>query len=248
MKKLFLTLLFLLPISAFAACDDLVAFGMPTAVEKTTELCRHAYVVQYFNQCKVPLFVSEHLLGSNVGGEEPRDTFRQDKDVQPEYRASTTDYVKTGYDKGHMAPAADFHSSKDDMYDSFLLSNALPQTKKLNRGVWKQIEIRTRALAVKHGDVYVVSGGIFDDQPATIGNGVCVPTYTFKVIMNKSLMEGVAYITENTKVIVGPIKKYEVPISMVEKMTLMNFTPALSASDAEKIKSVVGKDMVPQTN
>lgn len=242
MKYLIASALLLLSSTAYAACEDKVPYGIPEAPEKTTQLCRKSYVVKYYNACKVPLFVAQYLDPKQLGGNEPRDTFRVDTDLPPYFRAENGDYVGTGYDRGHLAPAADFQNDPVAMDESFLLSNAVPQTIRLNRGVWKSIEIRTRALAMKHDGVFVITGGIYSQNPVKIGDGVCVPTHTYKVIFEPKTKQSIGYVVPNVKTgLHKNIKHYQVPVTAIERKTGINFTPAMN--DYPLMKRSIGPDL-----
>jgi endonuclease G len=99
--------------------------------------------------------------------------------------ATPDDYYKSGYDRGHLAPAADMRFNAAAMSESFFMSNMLPQTAALNRGVWKYAEDETRRIADTYGRVWVVSGPVLDRADfKTIGkNNVSVPDYFFKALL-----------------------------------------------------------------
>lgn len=218
---------FLLTISTFAhaTCDDHFAAGAPIIKgQPTTQLCRIGYVAEHLDACKAPLLVMEHLLGSNVGGVEPRQGFRPDSTLPVGKRAVNKDYAKSGYDMGHMAPAADFTTDAATMAQSFYLSNAVPQNPNLNRGTWKALETRIRGLAMKYGDIYVYTGAVFGN--ATIGSGVCVPTHMYKVLINVHNKETIAYLLPNEPK-AGKYQKYATTVSEIERFTGIDFFPDL---------------------
>lgn len=76
------------------------------------------------------------LTREETKGEADRyDKFMPDPEL-PEPRVVHKDYTKSGYDRGHMAPAADMKWSKQAMAESFYMSNICPQVGNLNRGDW----------------------------------------------------------------------------------------------------------------
>ena len=93
--------------------------------------------------------------------------------------------TKSGYDRGHMAPAADMKWSKQAMEESFYMSNICPQNPNLNRGDWNDLEEKSRQWAKKYGAVYIACGPIYDTKrPKRIGNNkVAVPHAFYKVIL-----------------------------------------------------------------
>lgn len=110
-------------------------------------------------------------------------TFKEDVRV-PEPRAHHQDYTRSGYDRGHLAPAADFSRSLELMRSTFLLSNVAPMTPRLNRGPWKRTEDETRRLARKYGRVRVrVYSFIESSDTARLRrSSVAIPTSFAKIV------------------------------------------------------------------
>jgi endonuclease G len=110
--------------------------------------------------------------------------FRSDPSISTG-SALPADYAKTGYDRGHLAPAADMRFDAQAMSESFFMSNMAPQTPELNRRVWKNAEDMTRSLAREYGRAWVVSGPVLErDDYNTIGqSAVSVPDYFYKAIL-----------------------------------------------------------------
>lgn len=112
--------------------------------------------------------------------------FRPDPEITTG-SASLADYKKSGYDRGHLAPAADFSFSEEAMSESFYLSNMSPQAPGLNREIWQYLEGQVRIWAKEYGRVYVVTGPVLEkpaDQYDSIGkNQVSVPEYYYKAIL-----------------------------------------------------------------
>ena len=108
--------------------------------------------------------------------------FRADPDLPAGERSEPKDYSKEANPKrfaqGHMAPAADMKFSQDAMKESFFLSNIAPQVGLgLNSGIWSDLERLTRQWICGHGELVVISGPIYGDRPATIGDDkVAVPS------------------------------------------------------------------------
>ena len=99
-------------------------------------------------------------------------SFRQDKRV-PKPRAKSSDYKGSGFERGHLAPAADFSFDESLMKETFLLSNVVPMTPQFNKGTWKRTEIAARDLANRYDSVHVVIWIWCNKRPPdTIGRGV----------------------------------------------------------------------------
>ena len=98
--------------------------------------------------------------------------------------ATNADYLKSGFDRGHLAPAADMQWSQDAMAESFFYSNICPQIPNFNRGAWKQLEEITRRWALENESIYVVTGPVLTDSLRKINNSrVSIPNQFFKVIL-----------------------------------------------------------------
>jgi endonuclease G, mitochondrial len=150
--------------------------------------------------------------------------------------ADNGDYAGSGYDRGHLAPAADMGWSSIAMAESFYYSNMSPQVPAFNRGIWKRLEELVRTWAVDYNAVYIVTGPVLTNGLLTIGiNKVSVPKYFYKVILeyNDQDIKGIAFILPNT----GsgePLQNYAVTIDSVEKFTGIDFFPKLP-DDQERI-------------
>lgn len=113
--------------------------------------------------------------------------FRPDTEIKES--AQLADYRRSGYDRGHMAPAADMKGSQHEMSESFLLSNMSPQEPACNRGVWGRLEDKIRDIAKNESSVYVVTGPIHDEDQKlkVIGKSeVWVPDFYFKVVYDET--------------------------------------------------------------
>ncbi len=99
--------------------------------------------------------------------------------------AVTTDYVRSGYDRGHLAPAGDFNLSTDEKRESFYMSNMSPQLADFNRGIWSNLEQKFRDWAKRDGEIYVVTGPVLKPGLPTIGryNEVAVPEQYYKIAL-----------------------------------------------------------------
>lgn len=234
MKKLLLALLFF-PTLVFAnpindKCPQHVHWGAPefvVKVENIQYLCRTGYAVAYSNSHKNPLYVAEHVSKDRIGDEPRTEDFRIDPEVKPEYQATLQDYTGSGYDRGHMSPAANNGANKQAMSESFLLSNMVPQNPGNNRGIWKQLEVYVRDWVVKGSDLYVIQGAIFDEGHKNIGKNLAVPTRLFKVIVDPTNKRMIAFIFPNEKLEVKDLPKYAVSIQKVEQETRIDFSPMI---------------------
>lgn len=158
------------------------------------------------------------------------DDFRADTKISTG-SATPQDYTRSGYDRGHLAPAADMEWSEKSAHDSFLMSNMTPQAPQFNRGMWKDLEAQVRSWADRFGEVYVVTGPILEKESEkykSIGaDKVAVPEFFYKVLLTQLDDEAhtvlaAAFILPNTKC-EGSIYDYVVSIDEVELRTGIDF-------------------------
>ena len=143
--------------------------------------------------------------------------------------ANNADYAGSGYDRGHMAPAADMSWSSTTMAESFYYSNMSPQNGNFNRGIWKSLEELVRTWAIEDGAVYVITGPVLTNGLPTIGSDqVSVPKYYYKVILDYTEpgIKGIGFLLPNagTK---QPLRSFAVSIDSVESVTGIDFFPLL---------------------
>lgn len=188
-------------------------------------LLRTGYTASYNRQWKLPNWVCYELVRSELQGSASRSNrFVSDPDVEGT-PADTRDYTRSGYDRGHMAPAADMKWSKRAMEESFLLSNICPQAPGLNRGRWKELEELVREWAQRDSALLIACGPIVSKTPKTIGlHRVAVPSRYFKVVAAPyaSRPRGIAFLFDNNDE-QPSLRALALPIDSVEKLTGIDF-------------------------
>lgn len=186
MKKSILSLALFVSLSASANCPDLYPPTVKIPVlENTVELCNSFFVSIFDTNNKAVLVSSEHLTDhSSLGSVLRVNAFHADPRVKNSPKPS--DYSGTGYDQGHMAPAADSANS-DQMRETFLMTNMTPQEPTLNRISWKTLEENTRKQFAKiRGDMYVMNIAIYRPGAHRVGNGIPVPAGYWKIVYTAS--------------------------------------------------------------
>lgn len=191
------------------------------------------YQVCYRTFCSVgssatlgTIWTAEHLTAEQVessrGADRSSMTFFPDPHIPADASARLSDYARTGYDKGHMAPWADNADS-----NSFSFINVLPQNRDNNRRLWEGVETTVRDIALKYGEVYVVSGPIFQGgKILKMRHRVAIPTGFYKAIYVPSLnLEG-AYIVRNAP------GNWWMPVSIQNIIEMTHTTPFPAAPAA----------------
>ena len=174
-----------------------------SAPSKQRELCFDAFAILHSGQSKTPIYVAERLNRTQLldaRDEKRTNKFYEEARLPNSERARLTDYKNSGFDRGHMAPAADMPNAQA-MAQSFSLANMVPQAQENNRGPWaKSVEKPTRQYAMRAaGYVYVFTGPVFEAPVDKVGAGqVWVPKYLYKLVYDPSTNRAWAYWLENT--------------------------------------------------
>jgi endonuclease G len=197
------------------------------------DIVEHAgYTLRYSETHEQAAWVAYVLTAERLAGTASRSgDFRPDPAV-PTGSATPADYWNSGYDRGHLAPAADMKWSARAMSESFLMSNMSPMSPEFNRGVWERLESRVREWAGENGELYIVVGPVLADVLPVIGKDrVAVPRAFFKVILDYRVPDykGIGFLMPNEPSS-RSLDAFAVPIDSVEKATGIDFFPALPDS------------------
>jgi endonuclease G len=204
-------------------CPPFMEFGSPSV--SVDFLCRTGFAVGHNPEARTPAWVIERLGISSInGGIERTDNFRADPDLLVGRRAELDDYVGSGFDRGHMAPAGDLTWSLQAMTESFYLSNIAPQNPSLNRGTWAKLEEEVRKWVLERADLIVITGPVFGVDSTVIGaSPVRVPVAFYKVIFDPFRREAIGFVYPNSPPVSSAISDYQVPIEQIELTTGMVF-------------------------
>ncbi len=215
--------------------------GIPKTHLNEKVIHHTAYSVSYNEYHKQANWVSYQLTKAHT-----HNLFERTNKFSPDpiiltLSADDKDYEGSGYDRGHLAPAADMAWSEKTITESFYYSNISPQTPSFNRGIWKKLEELVRAWAIENDTIYIVTGPILDKTLLSIGpNKVSVPNCFYKVILDYTQPEikGIGFIISNHESDV-PLQELAVPIDTVEKYTNIDFFPILTYNHQDKIESSI---------
>lgn len=151
-----------------------------------------------------PRWVAWELDSDELNGDVKRKDyeFMPDEELPIANRVETRDYTRSGYDRGHMCPAADMSWSTQAMHDCFYMSNICPQVPVLNQEYWARLENSCRRWAKREGRIYIVCGPVYtSSRPKKIGDKhkVAVPNAFFKVVLslNEDNPKGIGFYYEN---------------------------------------------------
>jgi len=234
-------------------------YGSPGPISDLLD--RKAYVAGYDRRLRHPSWTAEHLTPASLGkspdggGDRQNSNFVEDQSLPVKFRAKLSDYFRSGYDRGHMVPAADAKGSQEAMDETFLLSNIAPQVGAgFNRHYWAYLEDWCRRLTGSFADVYVFtvplylpkldSDGKYRITHEVIGSppNVSVPTHFAKVVLtskpaspsnpNVQEISTGAFVLPNAQISdEASLESFVVPIEAVERASgLVLFSDAIKAS------------------
>ena len=212
------------------------------------------YALAYHRDNGRPNWVAWHLDPSWLGSTPRQDDFRNDTSLPAGwYQVLGTDYSGSGYDRGHMCPAADRTKTVADNSATFLMTNMIPQAPTNNQQTWANLESYCRTLANSGNELYIISGG-YGNSGFIAGGYVGIPTTTWKVIM--ALPTGtndVSRVTTSTRLIAVSIpnnnsvvsdwRQYRVSVDAVESLTGYNFFSNVPTSIQSIIESTVDNQL-----
>lgn len=117
-----------------------------------------------------------------------RDRFRDDPVLVSKSLplVSGSVYSRSGYDRGHLAPAADFSWNQKALEESFYLTNIAPQKPRLNRDAWKRLENKVRRWACGEDRVTVITGPLLPSNPKLLKNELLIPESFFKLVIDET--------------------------------------------------------------
>ena len=205
----------------------------PKLAVQVTDLCYSAFAIEHSGVTRGPLWSAEHLTADRIEAARlllRKGSFHAEQALPPDQRAMLSDYAKSGLDRGHLSPSGDMPTDEAQA-QSFSLANVIPQAPRLNRVLWEEIESSVRNLAIQDGDVYVVTGPIFQgDQLQALQGRVLIPTAVFKAIYDPASRRAGAYLANNTD-----DSGYEaISIAQLTQLTGIDVFPGLS--DAAKMR------------
>jgi endonuclease G len=211
-------------------------FELPSSSSNYGIVRHEAYTLGYSEKYEQAAWVAYQLTASEVKGTTERENdFRPDPQVVTG-SATPEDYRASGYDRGHLAPAADFKSSARFMSESFYMSNMSPQVPEFNRGIWERLESRVRTWVRNDKVLYIVSGPVLKGKLPTIGKRtkVAVPEMYYKIILDlkKPDIKSIAFLLKNEPSSKS-LSSFVVSIDEVEKVTGLDFFPSMP-DDLEK--------------
>lgn len=234
--------------------EDFYKFGFPGPVH---DLQKHQeFITCYDRTTRNPYWVVEHITKDSIkrqeGVDRKKSIFKEDESIPMKFRARLRDYFRSGYDRGHNAPAADAKFNQIAMDETFLLTNMSPQVGDgFNRDYWAHFEDFARRLTQRYDNVRVMTGPLYlpkkcsDDKfrvtYEVIGSppNIAVPTHFFKLIVGEKngdeKVSVAAFVLPNDKIDnTEPLTNFQVPVDALERssgLELLHRVPYYNKKD-----------------
>jgi len=166
-------------------------------------------------------------------------------DVRTTARVTTTEFVRSGYDRGHLSPnyAISVCYGEEAQKETFLLSNIVPQLHALNAGLWKDLEQRiVRRYVERYGTVWVQVGPVFTEPSAQKVGRIPVPAAFWMVVseydQDQRGLRAIAYLIPHEETWRDrELTRYVVSIRKVEALTGLDFFPKLPKTTQDRLES-----------
>lgn len=205
---------------------DIVKYAMPMCAADSEVVTHAAMTIGYNEAHEQPNWVAHIITSDIIEGVIGRtNDFRPDS-LLKSGSAELEDYWESGYDRGHLAPSADFRWSYKALSESYLYSNMSPQLPEFNREIWADVEGITRKWAIENGELYVVTGGVLKKGLPTIGKNhkISIPEAYYKVLLDyrEPEVKGIAFLVPHKGMERKPTE-FLVSIDSVEKVTGIDF-------------------------
>ena len=237
-----------MPLRAFlSACIFVCCIGSVGAVSDTllptnfkgTTLSHTYYTLSYSEADKQAEWVAYYLTPASINGPQKRSSkFLPDPLLSNPVGSNS--YTKSGYDRGHLCPAADMKLNAVSMAESFYMSNMSPQVPALNRGIWSKLEDKVRDWALEKNGLYVVTGPLLNKSCGSVNQKITVPCAYYKMVFKqtKTGVEAIAFLLPNAGS-TQPLMQFVVSIDYIEALTGIDFFANLPDSEEEKFESRV---------
>ena len=233
--------------------DEIIKVGTPKS-EIDQEIISHsAYQLSYNEEHEQANWVMHIILPDIINGNVSRSNdFRIDPLIktgsaqESDYflkkmkADSSYEYDGFGFDRGHLAPSADFRWSKKALSESYYYSNMSPQIGDFNRQKWASLENWIREyVTINNVSLIIVTAPVLNDKLQKSKrsiNHISIPEYFIKVALDKENKRGIGFILPHKK-IDRPLESYAVSIDSVEKILGYDLFSELDENFENEIES-----------
>lgn len=234
--------------------SSLLDNGIPELLEGEELICHSAYCLVYNEDHEMAKWVAHILSREIVHGNVSRtNDFREDSLIitgsaqeadyftKEKLETGKYEYDGYGYDRGHLAPSADFRWSEKALSESYYYSNMTPQLPEFNREIWADLESFLRAYIYNNPnkDLYIITAPVLtDDLPkqSRSVNNMSIPELHYKIAVDFEDEKGIAFLIPQNHDDY-PIETYVVSIDSIEALTGINFYPNLTQEQESRIEA-----------
>jgi endonuclease G, mitochondrial len=205
----------------------------PKLATATRELCYGVFGVMHSGVTRTPLWSAEYLRADNLERAEGLDrdnAFHAEPRLPQGQRAELSDYSRSGFDRGHLAPNGDMPDRRTQR-ESFSLANMVPQDGDHNRHIWAPIEQSVRKMAKREGELYVITGPAFLGTSLRQVGKVLVPSHLYKVVYSPRQKAAAAWFVENR----AEATIHVIPVAELERIVGIELLPSLSRQQKERM-------------
>ena len=197
------------------------------------------YTLSYSSTHRQAEFASYYLSPESIqGGQVRTDDFRVDPKVKAN-PVKSTDYQGSGYDRGHLCPAADMALNLTAMSETFFMSNMSPMTPSFNRGIWSKLEDWVRTSALQEGGLFVVTGPVLSKSCGSINQSITIPCSYYKIVFKGGASPKVLGFLLSNAGASGSVQQFVVTIDALEQQTGIDFFPQLEDTLEQSLESKV---------
>ncbi len=240
-KKLFfkriIAILIIALFSLTSIANECKHLELGTPKQSDVVTCYLGYAIGYNNSLKSAEWVAYRLDKKALEGVKRQDRFKVDSHILPIFQTKPSDYVGSGYHKGHLANSASINQSVEANNETFVMSNIVPQLPMHNTGIWKGLENKERKLAESKNTVYVYAGVVFDEPITYIGDRVPVPSSFWKVVYSPSEQKAIAYFIPHDNLKADKLNLYITSIDKIENFTQMDLISSLPDEVENRVES-----------
>ena len=238
-----------------ATRDSHLAMGNPSGATTNAAnptnylLSKTQFAASYHRDKGKPNWVSWHLSQAWVGSTPRQDNFAADATLPSGwFRATSSSYTGSGFDRGHNCPSADRTGSVADNTATFLMTNMMPQSANNNQRTWAGLETYCRTLVNAGNEVYIICGsygsggtGVNGYATTIAGGKITVPSNCWKVVV--VLPEGsadasrvttatrvIAINTPNNQTLATSWGSYRTSVDAIEAATGYDILSAVSST------------------
>ncbi len=220
-----------------------ISFGSknPLYIPKSQgeQINHHYYILSYNEITEQANWVYYELSSQMLNGNIKRSNRFHSDPLVTTKSATSSDYTKSGFDRGHLCPAADMSFDSIAMYESFYMSNISPQNPAFNRGIWKSLEGKVREWANTKEKLDIVTGPIFSKTDLRIGqNNVRVPAYFYKILFAEEQNQMIAFILPNAASS-NSLDRFVSTVDSIEQITGIDFFIQLPDSKENQLESEI---------